>query len=94
MSIVGVIALGANTVCLLLLSRHRADDINMRSAWLCSRNDVMANVSVLIAAAGVALTGSGWPDIVVGIAIALLFATSAIRVIRDARHQLRPAPAR
>ena len=94
MSIVGLIALGANAVCLLLLSRHRADDINMRSAWLCSRNDVIANVSVLVAAAGVALTGSGWPDILVGLAIALMFGTSAIRVIRDARHQLRPAPAR
>jgi cation diffusion facilitator family transporter len=94
MSIVGLIALGANAVCLLLLSRHRGDDINMRSAWLCSRNDVIANVSVLVAAAGVALTGSGWPDIVVGLAIALMFATSAIRVVRDARHQLRPAPAR
>ena len=94
MSVVGLIALGANTVCLLLLSRHRADDINMRSAWLCSRNDVIANASVLVAAVGVALTGSGWPDIVVGLAIALMFATSAIRVIREARHQLRPAPAR
>ena len=94
MSVLGLIALAANTVCLLVLSRHRADDINMRSAWLCSRNDVIANTSVLVAAVGVALTGSGWPDIVVGLAIALMFATSAISVIRDARHQLRPAPAR
>jgi hypothetical protein len=94
MNTVGLIALGANTVCLLLLSRHRADDINMRSAWLCSRNDVIANASVLVAAVGVALTGSGWSDIVVGLAIALMFATSAISVIRDARHQMRPAPAR
>jgi hypothetical protein len=94
MSIVGLIALGSNAVCLFLLTRHRADDINMRSAWLCSRNDVIANAGVLLAAAGVALTGSGWPDIVVGLAIALMFATSAISVIRDARHQLRPAPAR
>lgn len=61
---------------------------------MCSRNDVIANASVLVAAVGVALTGSGWPDIVVGLAIALMFATSAIRVIRDARYQLRPAPAR
>ena len=89
MTIVGLIALGANTVCLLLLSRHRGHDINMRSAWLCSRNDVIANASVLIAAGGVALTGSGWPDILVGLAIAMMFATSALRVIRDARQQLR-----
>lgn len=63
----------------------------MRSAWLCSRNDVIANAGVLIAAGGVALTGSGWPDILVGLAIAMMFATSAIRVIRDARQQLRAA---
>jgi cation diffusion facilitator family transporter len=94
MIVVGLIALGANAVCLLLLSRHRGDDINMRSAWLCSRNDVIANASVLVAAGGVALTGSGWPDILVGLTIAMMFATSAIRVIRDARQQLRPAPAR
>jgi len=94
MSIVGLIALGANAGCLILLSRHRADDINMRSAWLCSRNDVIANASVLVAAAGVALIGSGWPDIIVGLAIALMFGTSAIRIIRDARQQLSPAPVR
>ena len=94
MSIVGLIALGANAVCLLLLSRHRSDDINMRSAWVCSRNDVIANAGVLLAAGGVALTRSGWPDILVGLAIAMMFASSAVRVIRDARQHLRPAPAR
>lgn len=90
MTVVGLIALGANTVCLFLLSRHRADDINMRSAWLCSRNDVIANASVLLAAGGVALTRSGWPDILVGLAIATMFGSCAIRIIRDARQQLRP----
>src|SRR5712691_1593884 len=63
---VGLIALAANVLCLFLLWRRRADDINMRSAWLCSRNDVVANGGVLVAAAAVALTGSMWPDIVVG----------------------------
>jgi cation diffusion facilitator family transporter len=92
MSAVGFIALGANTVCLILLSRHRADDINMRSAWLCSRNDVIANAGVLLAAGGVAFTGAGWPDILVGLAIAMLFGSSAIRVIRDARENLRAIP--
>jgi cation diffusion facilitator family transporter len=94
MSVVGLIALGANTLCLILLSRHRGDDINMRSAWLCSRNDVIANAGVLLAAAGVALTRSAWPDIVVGLAIATMFATSAIGIIRDARQHLRRVLAR
>ena len=92
MSAVGFIALGANTACLILLSRHRADDINMRSAWLCSRNDVIANAGVLLAAGGVALTGSGWPDILVGLAIAMMFGSSALHVIRDARQHLRAIP--
>jgi len=94
MSLVGLIALAANVFCLVLLSRHRGDDINMRSAWLCSRNDVIANVSVVLAAGGVALTGSMWPDVLVGLAIATMFANSAFRVIRDARRQLRAVLAR
>lgn len=94
MSIVGLLALAANALCLILLSRHRGDDMNMQSAWLCSRNDVIANGSVLFAAGGVALTRSGWPDIVVGLAIAGMFASSAMGVIRDARRHLHPTPAR
>ena len=87
MSWIGVLALAANAGVLVLLWRHRADDLNMRSVWLCSRNDVVANVGVLLAALGVALTGSGWPDIAVGLGIAALFMTSAVDVIRAA---LRP----
>ena len=94
MILVGLIALAANVFCLVLLSRHRADDINMRSAWLCSRNDVIANVSVLLAAGGVALTRSMWPDVMVGLAIAAMFGSSACHVIRDARRELRAVPAR
>jgi Co/Zn/Cd efflux system component len=86
---VGVLALAANGVCLTLLWRHRADDINMRSAWICSLNDVAGNAGVLIAGAAVALTGSGWPDIVVGGLIAVMFAASAIGVIRSATRSLR-----
>jgi Co/Zn/Cd efflux system component len=86
---VGLLALVANTSVLALLWCRRTDDVNMRSAWLCSRNDVVANAGVLAAAAGVALTGSAWPDVVVGLTIAALFAGSAIEVLRGAR----PAPA-
>lgn len=94
MSLAGLIALAANVYCLVLLSRHRTDDVNMRSAWLCSRNDVIANVSVLLAAGGVALTGSAWPDVMVGLAIGTMFGNSACRVIRDARRQLHAVAAR
>src|SRR5690606_32842479 len=57
MGVVGVIALAANTVCFLLLYRYRSSELNMRSTWLCSRNDLVANTSVIVAAAVVALTG-------------------------------------
>ena len=86
MSAVGAIALVANGSVLAFLWRYRADDINMRSAWLCSRNDVLANAGVLVAAGAVRLTGSAGPDIVVGVAIAALFGTSAVGIIRQARH--------
>ena len=80
---IAFLALAANASVLVLLGRHRDDDINMRSVWLCSRNDVIANGGVLAAAAGVSLTGSAWPDIVVGLAIAALFASSAVSIIRQ-----------
>jgi Co/Zn/Cd efflux system component len=83
MGVVGLVALAANGLCLILLWRLRDDDVNMRSAWLCSRNDVVANVGVLLAAGAVAVTGSGWPDIAAGLAIAWMFGASAARVLRD-----------
>ena len=85
------LALLANGAVLGLLWRHRADDLNLRSAWLCSRNDVLANGAVLLAALGVRLTGSAWPDVLVGLAIAALFGSSAAGVIRQARVAVRPA---
>lgn len=87
--LIGVLALAANSLCLVLLWRHRADDINMSSVWLCSRNDMIANVSVLCAAVGVWLTGSGWPDILVGLGLAALFLRSAAFVLRGAKEELR-----
>jgi len=86
---IGLLALAANGICFFLLWRHRSDDINMSSVWLCSRNDLIANVSVLFAAAGVWLTHSGWPDILVGLALAALFARSALFVLRGAITELR-----
>ena len=86
---IGLLALAANGICFFLLWRHRSDDINMSSVWLCSRNDLIANVSVLFAAAGVWLTHSGWPDILVGLALAALFVRSALFVLRGAITELR-----
>lgn len=86
---VGALALTANLGCLLLLYRHRTDDINMRSTWLCSRNDIIANIGVLAAAAIVALVHSNWPDIVVGGLIAGLFLKDAVAVLRDSVVELR-----
>lgn len=89
MGAVGAVALAANLVCFALLWRHRSDDINMRSVWLCSRNDVFANVSVLLAAVAVWLTMSPWPDFVVGALICAVFLRSAWVVAREAREELR-----
>lgn len=86
---VGALALVANGVCFAMLWRHRAEDINMKSVWLCSRNDVIANVSVLLAALAVWMTLSPWPDIVVGALICALFLRSAFLVAREARAELR-----
>lgn len=81
MGIVGVLVLVGNGVCFLFLLRHRSDDLNMRSTWLCSRNDIVANLSVLIAAGGVAYFRSNWPDIVIGGVIGCLFLRTAVEVL-------------
>jgi cation diffusion facilitator family transporter len=86
---IGLLALLANVTCLLFLWRHRTDDINMQSTWLCSRNDVLANLGVLVAAIGVRVFQSGWPDLLIGTAIASLFLASAVRVTRQAVRELR-----
>lgn len=91
MLVVGAAALAANLVCLRLLWRFRAQDVNMASTFECSRNDVISNVGVLVAAAGVALFASPWPDILVGAAIAVLFLRSAFRMIAAALPELRSA---
>jgi cation diffusion facilitator family transporter len=85
---VGTLALAANGLCFSLLWRHRADDINLRSTWLCSRNDLIANSGVLVAAGLVAWSGSGWPDIVVGLGIAALFLRTAVVVLRESLEEL------
>ena len=89
MGLAGALALAANLTCLMLLTRHRYDDLNMRSTWLCSRNDIIANLGVLVAAAAVLATGSMWPDLAVGLLITVVFMRTAIYVIRQALPELR-----
>ena len=89
---IGGLALAANLVCFLLLYRHRADNLNMSSTWLCSRNDLIANTGVLLAAAGGALLASRWPDILVGALIAGLFLRSAFSVLGQSIRALGAAP--
>ena len=89
MGTVALLALLANGSCLAVLWKHRDEDINMTSVWECSRNDIASNISVLIAAVGVWLIGSGWPDLVVGLLLALLFLRSAVRVLRGAIAELK-----
>ena len=86
------IGLIGNSMCLYLLWRHRHEDVNMNSVWECSRNDIASNISVFIAAGAVWLTGSGWPDILVAMALVVLLLRSSLRVIRSALAELRAAP--
>jgi len=86
---VGSLALVANLFCFRLLWRFRRHDVNMASTFECSRNDLISNVGVLIAAGAVALFNSPWPDIVIGLAIAMVVLRSAIRVLGNATAELR-----
>ncbi len=86
---VGTLALFANGISALLLYKSRGRDSNMRSVWLCSRNDMLANIFILIAAYLVYSTGSLYPDLLVALAIAWLEGSSAIKIIAHAKSELR-----
>jgi len=93
--IVGALALAGNGACFALLYRHRSDNLNLRSTWLCSRNDLVANVAVLASAALVAATASRWPDALVGAGLAALWLRTSWRVLGEAWQGERAcAPAR
>jgi Co/Zn/Cd efflux system component len=89
MGMIGALALWINVLCVALLWRYRTADLNMRSVWLCSRNDVLSNLFVLVAAWAVWLTKSPWPDLLIGAMIAGLFTHSALEVGRTALRELR-----
>lgn len=92
MGVVGAAALAANAVCLALLYAWRDGDANMRSVWICSRNDVIANLAVLAAAFGVFGTGTGWPDLTVAAVMAVLAIQGAFTIIRQALAEFRTEP--
>jgi Co/Zn/Cd efflux system component len=88
MGIIAVLALLANGSVALMLYSFRDGDANMRSVWLCSRNDALGNIAVMLAAAGVFGTGNNWPDLVVATIMAGLALSSGITVIRHASQEL------
>jgi len=89
-----LIALAANATCLVVLTRHRNDDLNLRSTWLCSRNDIIANTGVILAAGSVYVTTSKVPDILISLVITIMFLASAWSVLRAALAELRGTPQR
>ena len=91
MGVVGVAALLANALSFGLLWAYRGGDANMRSAWICTRNDVLGNLAVLLAAIGVFGTGTGWPDVIVATIMAGLALQGAWTVLQQSRHELRVA---
>ena len=93
MGTVGIAALVANIASFGLLWAYRKGDANMRSAWICTRNDVLGNIAVLLAALGVFGTGTGWPDIIVAACMAGLALQGAFVVVRQSSAELRPLAA-
>ena len=92
MSLIGLLALVANVSVAVLLYAYRNGDSNMRSVWLCTRNDALGNIAVIIAAIGVFGTGTAWPDLVVASIMASLALSAAWQVIKQASSELRNKP--
>ncbi|MGC1439205.1 MAG: cation diffusion facilitator family transporter [Burkholderiaceae bacterium] len=88
MGVVGSLALVANLSVAIMLYRFRQGDANMRSVWLCTRNDSLSNIAVMVAALGVFGTASGWPDLLVAAVMAGLALTSGVSVVRQAAREL------
>jgi Co/Zn/Cd efflux system component len=92
MGIVALLNLGANSLCLWLLSPYRHHDVNMSSVWECSRNDVIEGFAVIGAAISVWVFTSGWPDVLIATVLLVMFLRSAIRILRGAWRDLYPLP--
>jgi Co/Zn/Cd efflux system component len=84
MGLIGFLALAANLGSVLILIKYRDGDANVRSVWLCSRNDAIGNIAVMLAALGVWGTATAWPDVIVAAILASLFLNSASKIVRQA----------
>lgn len=93
MGIIGLLALSANLASVLVLARYKDGDANVRSVWLCSRNDAIGNVAVMLAALGVWLTATRWPDLIVAALMAGIFLTSSVQILWQAIAELRSVAA-
>jgi cation diffusion facilitator family transporter len=91
MGAIGFMALAANVASVLILMRYKDGDANVRSVWLCSRNDAIGNVAVMLAALGVWGSATGWPDVVVAFGMAALFLSSAWQIVRQSVAEYRSA---
>jgi Co/Zn/Cd efflux system component len=91
MGAIGFLALAANVTSVLLLMKYKEGDANVRSVWLCSRNDAIGNVAVIVAALAVWVIGSKWPDLIVAAIMAGLFLWSSAQILRQALGELRAA---
>ncbi|MEQ1599638.1 MAG: cation transporter [Methylophilus sp.] len=89
MGVIGILALAANVSVAIMLYAYREGDANMQSVWLCSRNDAIGNVAVILAALGVFGSGSAWPDLVVAVIMASLGISAAIHIIKKARAEMK-----
>ena len=89
MGAIGILALAANVASVLILMRYKDGDANVRSVWLCSRNDAIGNVTVMIAALAVWGTATKWPDLLVAAVMAGLFLTSSIQILRQSFREMR-----
>ena len=87
MVLIGLVALAANILCLGLIAKHRDGGVHMRASWIFSRNDVIANVGVILSGGLVFLTGVRWPDLVIGLAIAYVVFRGAMTIVADARNE-------
>ena len=91
MGVIGILALAANAASVLILMRYKDGDANVRSVWLCSRNDAIGNVAVMIAALAVWGTATRWPDLIVAAIMASLFLNSSIQILRQSFREMREA---
>ncbi len=87
MMVVGGVALIANSICLMLIYKHRQGEVHMRASWIFSKNDVIANLGVIGAGLLISMTGASWPDLIIGVLIAIIVIRGGLHIINDANRE-------